>query len=357
MKIAILSMQKVVNYGSFMQSFALRKTIEGFGHEVEYLDIENGVQKEGLKRDKALYIKKFIERFCNRKFLQIWNQHKLLKKRFNEEFFDELGILERKHSSYDLVVIGSDEVFNFAQPTPWGFTEQLYGDVKESNKVISYAGSFGNTTLDKIERYGVKSEIRNAMSKMASVSVRDINSVQVVENLLGFKPSMNVDPVFLYDFTKHLVDIEEKDYIIIYTYPNRISSQKEIDKIVEFAKNENKKLISIGFYFSWCDKVITPHPFEVLSYIKNADFIITDTFHGSIFSIITNSKFGTLVRDTNSQKLTSLLKTMDKSERVINDLDNLHEIMHQDIDYTQTNNIILSERKRSLEYLKDNLIK
>ena len=357
MKIAILSMQKVVNYGSFMQSFALRKTIEELGHEVEYLDIENGIQKEGLKRDNSLYIKKFIERFCNTHFFQILKQHKRLKARFNNEFFGELGILDRKYESYDIVVIGSDEVFNFAQPTPWGFSEQLYGNVKEAEKVISYAGSFGHTTLEKIAQYGVETEIRSSMSKMASISVRDINSVEVVEKLLGVKPTMNVDPVFLYDFTQHLVDIEEDNYIIIYTYPNRISSQKEIDKIVEFAKKENKKLISIGFYFSWCDKVITPHPFEVLSYIKNADFIITDTFHGSIFSIITNSKFGTLVRNTNSQKLTSLLKTMNKSDRIIDDLDKLDEIMLKDIDYTETNKVILSERKRSLEYLARNLIK
>lgn len=355
MKVAILSMQKVVNYGSFMQSFALRKTIESLGHEVEYIDIKNGIQKKGLERSAVLYLRKFIERFANLHFFKILKQHRYLNHRFQTEFFDELGILERKYSEYDVVVIGSDEVFNFAQPTPWGFTDQLYGNVPEANKVISYAGSFGHTTKEKIDKFGVKEEIKAAMSRMTSISVRDTNSVDVVEGLLGCKPSMNVDPVFLYDFSKHLVDIKEENYILVYTYPNRISSQKEIDEIVSFAKENNKKLISIGFYFSWCDEVITPHPFEVLSYFKCADYIITDTFHGSIFSIITNSKFGTLIRDTNSEKLTSLLKTMDKSDRIIDEVDNLSEIMQRDIDYKTTNEIIQLERTRSLDYLRSNI--
>lgn len=354
MKIAILSMQKVVNYGSFMQSFALRKTIESLGHECEYLDIEDGVQLAGLERSKSLYLKRFIQRFLNIHMLKNLKQHRRITKRFQEEFFEELGVLERKHNEYDMVVIGSDEVFNFAQPTPWGFTEQLYGKVKESKNIISYAGSFGHTTISKIENYDVKMKIREAMSHMKAISVRDENSVEIVEALLGKKPIMNVDPVFIYDFSQHIVDITEKDYIIIYTYPSRISGKNEIAKIVDFARKYNKKLISIGFFFPWCDEVITPHPFEVLSYIKNADYIITDTFHGTIFSIITNQKFGTLIRNTNSQKITSLLETMKKSDRIISDINLLEETLIRDIDYSETNNVIKDERERSVDYLKKN---
>ncbi|MER5061485.1 polysaccharide pyruvyl transferase family protein, partial [Providencia stuartii] len=355
MKIAILSMQKVVNYGSFMQSFALRKTIENLGHECEYIDIEFGVQKDGLKRDKILYLNKFKERFLNIHLIKNFKQHRLLNKRFNEEFFSELGILNRKYSSYDTVVIGSDEVFNFAQPTPWGFTEQLYGNVKEAKNVISYAGSFGHTTMTEIEKYGVKSNITSAMRNMKAISVRDINSVNIVDSLLGIKPQMHVDPVFLYDFNQHMCEVPMKDYIIIYTYPSRISNKDEINRIVKFAKKHNKKLISVGFFFPWCDEVITPHPFEVLSYIKNADYIITDTFHGTIFSLINNKKFGTIIRNTNSQKLSSLLKTMKKSERIIHSIESLDITLTKDITYDDTNKIILQERERSFEYLRNNL--
>lgn len=353
MKIAILSMQKVVNYGSFMQSFALRKTIESFGHECEYLDITPGVHMKGFERSKSLYIKKFIERFMNVHMFKHVKQHRRLSKRFRDEFFADLGVLKRKYNTYDMVVIGSDEVFNFAQPTPWGFTEQLYGKVNETGKVISYAGSFGHTTMSDIEKYGVQDKIKRAMSSMKSISVRDKNSLDIVEKLLGTTPKKNIDPVFVYDFTKHITSVYEKDYIIIYTYPSRISSQNEIDKIVSFAKKHNKRLISIGFFFPWCDEVITPHPFEVLSYIKSADYVITDTFHGAIFSIITESKFGTLIRSTNTQKLTSLLDTMKRTDRIIYDIDKLESIMENDIDYSDTNEVIKKERQRSIDYLKE----
>lgn len=355
MKVAILSMQKVVNYGSFMQSFALRKIIESLGHECEYIDIEDGIQIGDLKRSKLLYLKKFYERFCNIHFVNNYKHHKILTARFNNEFFEELGLLKRKYDTYDMVVIGSDEVFNFAQPTPWGFTEQLYGNVKESNNVISYAGSFGHTTVEKIDKYGVRSEIANALMSMKSISVRDTNSVAVVEELTGIQPVMNVDPVFLYDFKPHLVDINSKDYIIVYTYPSRISNKHEVDAIVSFARKHNKKLISLGFYFPWCDETITPHPFEVLSYFKNADYIITDTFHGTIFSLINNKKFCTLVRSTNSQKLTSLLETMKQTNRIVNDIEHLEETLVSEICYDETNKIIMEEREKAIHYLTNNI--
>lgn len=355
MKIAILSMQRVVNYGSFMQSFALRKTIESLGHECEYLDITPGVQLKGLERSKTLYFKKFVERFLNINFFKIYKQHRKLNSKFKSEFFEELGLNKKKYDSYDIAVIGSDEVFHFAQPTPWGFTKQLYGSIPEASKVISYAGSFSNTRISDIKQYNLESEISNSMSKMSSISVRDKNSVKVVNELLGVNPVMNVDPVFIYDFSQHLIDIDENNYILIYTYPNRISGRDEIDEIVRFAKKHKKKLISIGFYFSWCDEVVTPHPFEVLSYVKNADFVITDTFHGSIFSIITNQKFATLIRKSNNEKLSSLLDTMDKSDRIVNDIHMLENVLTSPIDYDNTNKIISVEKERSLDYLKANL--
>lgn len=355
MKVAILSMQKVVNYGSFMQAFALRKTIEALGHECEYLDIEKGIQMKGIKRSKILYLKKFYERFVHKDFLKVVKQYRLLSGRFRGEFFGELGALFKRHEFYDAVVIGSDEVFNFAQPTPWGFTEQLYGRVRCAEKVLSYAGSFGHTTMEDIDAFDVRDKIANAMSRMSSISVRDANSRQVVESLLGKSPEVHVDPVFIYDFSSHIPEIDERNYIVVYTYPNRISDDREIEKIVEFARKENKKIISIGFFFPWCDEVVTPHPFEVLSYFKNADYIITDTFHGTIFSIIMNRKFGTIIRRTNSQKLTSLLATMRLSERIVSDVGALDDVLKKDIDYSDANQIVLRERERSIEYLEESL--
>ena len=75
-------------------------------------------------------------------------------------------------------------------------------------------------------------------------------------------------------------------------------------------------MISIGHYFSWCDEVVIPTPFEVLAYFKGASYIITDTFHGSVFSIKFNKEFCTIVRDMNSNKLVSLLKQFGLENRI-----------------------------------------
>jgi polysaccharide pyruvyl transferase WcaK-like protein len=253
------------------------------------------------------------------------------------------------------VVIGSDEVFNFNQHTSYGFTPQLYGDVKRADKVISYAGSFGTTTLQVIDKYGVREQIAAALSKMAAISVRDTNSLLVVKDLLGKEPFMNIDPVLMFDYHKYAVEPEEKDYIVVYSYPNRIKGKDEIEAIQSFAKAKGKKLISICFYFPWCDETVIPHPFEVLGYMKNADYIFTDTFHGCVMSIKFNKKFAAIVRESNLQKMSSLLDQFGLGERACHDITQIGAVVERDIDYNPVNDLLKKEQIESIEYLKCNL--
>ena len=176
MKVGILSMQKVMNYGSFLQGFALKKTIEELGHQCEFIDIEQGRVFPELKRSYTFLLKKAVERYMKWDVLTRLRYTCIFQKRFNTEFFNLLGVNTHTITHFDAVVIGSDEVFNFAQRVPWGYTPQLYGKVSNANKVISYAGSFGHTTMQDIEHYGVKDEIKNALFSMAAISVRDKNS-------------------------------------------------------------------------------------------------------------------------------------------------------------------------------------
>lgn len=133
----------------------------------------------------------------------------------------------------------------------------------------------------------------------ASLSVRDENSVYVVERLTGRKAMLNVDPVIINNWTSYIpkAHVPMSDYMIVYTYPGRITDENEIAAIRSYAKKNNLKLISIGHYFLWVDKTVTPHPFEVLAYFRDAACIVTDTFHGSIFSIKNQRPFCTLVRN------------------------------------------------------------
>ncbi|MBE6199311.1 MAG: polysaccharide pyruvyl transferase family protein [Rikenellaceae bacterium] len=355
MKVGILSMQKVKNYGSFLQGFALKKTIEDLGHQCEFIDIEQGVIFPELKRNISFLLKKVVERYCKGNVITRLKYAKKFQKRFSDEFFDLLGVNVHTMDHFDIAVIGSDEVFNFAQRVAWGYTTQLYGNIKNADKVISYAGSFGHTTMKDINHFGVREEIARTMKSMSAISVRDNNSVKIVEELTGVTPYMHIDPVLMFDYLPYVKENNCKDYMLIYTYPNRINDVNEIKAIKSFAKKHGKKLISIGFYFPWCDETVIPDPFEVLGYIKGADYIITDTFHGSVMSLKFNRRFAALVRPSNMQKMTSLLSQFSLQGRIVDDIHTLDATLLSNIDYDYVNLKLQEERDKSLEYLQQNI--
>lgn len=355
MNIGILSMQKVMNYGSFLQGFALKRTLEEFGHHCEFIDIEQGKIFPELERTSAFLFKKAWERYCKWNVLTRIRYTRMFQNRFHNEFFEELGVNKHTIENFDLVVIGSDEVFNFAQRVPWGYTPQLYGRISNASKVISYAGSFGHTTLEDIHHFGVCDEIASALLSMAAISVRDVNSFNVVKKLTGKDAHFDIDPVLLFDYEPYIKTVSRKNYIVVYSYPNRIKKKEEIAAIRDFAKKHNKKLISIGFYFPWCDETVIPHPFEVLGYIKGADFVITDTFHGSVMSLKFNRPFVALVRDSNKQKMTSLLSQFGLQNQIVDNVTFLKEKLLQKIDYIAVNESLKKAQIESLDYLKSNL--
>lgn len=357
MKVGILSMQQIKNYGSFLQAFSLKKNIELLGHSCEFINIVPGQQLEGYKKGKFDSLITLIKRLWGWDFYKRFKYTYRFQKRFDKEFLPYLGVKdEGQNDHFDVAVIGSDEVFNCAQKTWWGFSKQLFGEGLNADKVISYAGSFGATTLDKLDSFKLRESVYNSMKGMSSISVRDRNSYDVVSGLLGVEPSLNVDPVFIFNYDEYMPkSVELKDYIIVYTYPGRIKEKEEITYIRKFAEEKNMKLVSIGHYFPWCDMTITPTPFEVLAYFRGANYIITDTFHGSIFSIKYNRPFCTIVRDMNSQKLSYLLEQFGLKDRIVSSAKNISSMMKVDIDYTSVNSIINSEKMKSITYLKANL--
>ena len=117
----------------------------------------------------------------------------------------------------------------------------------------------------------------------------------------------------------------------------------------------NKKIICIGHYSNIADKNIICNPLYVFSYFKNADYVITDTFHGTVFSIKMNTKFCTLIRDSNRNKLEALLKKLDKLDRKVEKMEDIEQLYNTEIDFYKTNQIIEQERKKTTLYLKGNI--
>lgn len=376
MKVGIISMQRVCNKGSFLQAYGLKRMIESLGHEVEFVDYEVGkpILRSFFER-KNYYMMKvrnvFISLFIKYKILRVflpkeYCQIVIEREEYKQLIAKYLGITNkmRYRTSVDVLVVGSDEVFNCTQINPEvGFSPEIFGVNNNAKKIISYAASFGNTTYQKLVDIGKEEELKRYLSSFSSVSVRDLNSFSVVKQLLGKIPEVNLDPVLMYDYMPTIKDEQiRKDYIIVYAYRARITPEEALE-IKRFAKRVGKKLISLSGLLEFCDEHLTLNPFEGLNLYRHADYVITDTFHGSIFSIINKKKFVTLIRESkdgvygNQEKLQDLLNRLGLRGRSFSiDKDNLYDCLSADINYDKVFDIINAEREHAIKFLEGNLV-
>lgn len=334
MKIAILSMQRVINYGSFLQAYSLKRILENRGHTVTFIDIKdkNGSVncfKDYKDKGFMYYVKMMYRKiFHTSAYCAAFKREHL----FHTKLFKELGLSEKYDSfdkqEFDLCIIGSDEVFNCCQDAPWEGSMHLFGEGINAKKIISYAASFGHTTITDIQEKNIYDFVKNCLRKLDAISVRDKNSAEIVEEMTGKAPLINIDPVFLSTYKERIpTNIKDKNYILIYGYDERICEQEIITVVKKFAKQHNKKIIALGMAQSWCDSTIVPDPFELLAYFENADYIVTDTFHGTVFSIKYQKQFVTIIRESNQEKLLDLLETFDLRSREVFNYDDIPKVL------------------------------
>lgn len=349
MTIGLLSLHRIVNYGSFWQARCLKNMIERVCPcNVELVDIMPGNPDTRPKVKKSFSFSK-IKRIP----LYIFEIRKgMMFREFQKSW---LGCSDKPNyrSDYDAVIIGSDETFSL-EGGPWlqgGPWPQLYAGV-ESGNMSSYAASFGCTTIDAVIESGREKEVATGLRNLRNLSVRDQNSAEIVKRLTGFTPEKHLDPVAVGDFPRELPAIRDKGYILIYSYNMRISEPDVKRQVREFAKANSLKVISVGSYHDWVDKNALPTPPELLSYFRNADYVVTDTFHGTLFSERTHRRFVSIVRESNKQKLGDLLETTGMTRRIYTPGDSLQEILTSEIDYSQFEKFRLEERRRTDDYLK-----
>lgn len=368
-KVGIMSMQRIKNYGSFLQAYALKKIIEELGHQVEFVDYHIGEPITNKSNSNKVVIKlkkcfKILQGKVKLKHkIQFLRHKKLFSKKYNK--FLKITNFYNYNPKLDTLVIGSDEVFNCIQSNPnVGYSLELFGKDNKASKVITYAASFGNATLEKLKKLKKDKEIAYYLKKINEISVRDNNSGNIVSKLIDKKIYHHLDPALIYNYLGDnnfdvKLDSNEK-YIIIYAYNDRLTEEEAL--VIKKYANKNKcKIYCIGGIQSFADKFIDCSPFELLSYFKNAYAIITDTFHGTIFSIIAEKNFATIIRKSNNfkygneEKLKDLLKKFNLIDREICKLSDLNSIITKDIDYSKIKKIILEERKKTYEYLSTNI--
>lgn len=358
MKIGIMSMQRVANYGSFLQAYALKNIIKSLGHDVTFVDYKVCpplISDDGLLRTPNEGNLRFKIKYTLKRLLK----REIYFSEFYKTLLPKLGVNEKMHfnTKVDTLVIGSDEVFNCLQANPdIGYSPELFGKDANAKKIISYAASFGTTTAKRLREFEKFDEVKEYLTHFSALSLRDKNSMDIAGEMNIKGALMHLDPVLIYDFKDEAKENKKiKDYILVYSYAGRIRDEAEIKAIKDFAEKKRKKIVTVGYHQSFSDLKLSGDAFELIGYFKGADYVVTDTFHGTILSVITRKQFVTMIRDSNREKLSTLLDKLSLADRRMDDPHCIEQLLDEKVDYSETERIILSERERTAEYLKNNL--
>ena len=355
MKIGIITHYNVHNHGALLQLYALKSVLEKGNNDVSALTfkknfdfMESGIDKKYDISIKSLfwYLSYIRKIGLKRTFFNI------RKKNILDNFKRSLiGEYYSRAKNLDAVFIGSDEVFSIEA----GVNPFFFGIGVPCSNIYTYAACCGPTDLKIIKEKRMEQLIKAGLQDVKKISVRDKNTFDVVSSLTNKQVDIVCDPVILYGYIDEIEKAERKikdEYLLIYAYDNNMNELEETKKIIAFARKNDLKIISGGFYHIWCDKWVDGDPIDILGYFKYAKYVVTDTFHGSVMSLITNANFVAKIRG-NKNKLYDLLTRFNLTERIIENFDNLENILNTEIDYKEVNDSIFSFREKSIAYIRE----
>ena len=362
-KCGILTFHRAVNYGAVLQSYALNKAANLLGFETEIIDYRCKFIEDYYNSWKLLFPRNW-KRFCSYLiFNGNFNPNKnrlfdFLKKNANvsKNVYYNIAELKTIEEYYDCFITGSDQIWN---PYTAGFDEAYFLTfINTQRKKNSYAASFGLSELP--EEY--KNEYIKRLQSFANYSVREDSGKEIIEKLLGIEATVDLDPTLLLtksNWTDILDDnlvrsgIKEKKYILIYA----ISENK---KMILMAKKIAKKKSSRVWYINdrWrkCPGVKNISKVNIdewLYLFLHADYIITDSFHGTAFSINFEKNFIVYQNEPTgkSSRIVSLLKQLNLLGRIYyegNSNENL-----ENIDFAKVQTELKKLREKSIVNLKN----
>lgn len=277
MRVCIITIFDEMNYGAYLQAYTLGKKVEEYGHQVSFYkkrkwNVMNSIHALHLRNPECVFF------------------HGKLLENFKKDW-RRLNIVNSVGEEFDLVIIGSDELWNVRN---YNFEHERYyiGEEINAQKRITYAVSSNNCTEKEfLEQY---QNIDN-FKYLNDVAVRDKNTYDIVQSISNREPVLVLDPTFLISINSNNSNSRIEEYILIYGY---YFTEEEVKDIKRYVSNNFKaKLISVGFYHAWCDKNIACSPLQFIGYIKSARLVITSTFHGTALSINLRKNFITFSRD------------------------------------------------------------
>lgn len=312
MKIGIATVWNANNNGSFLQAYALQKYIEQLGHEVKMLKLAD------FAHGGSEYSNTF------------WNNL--------EKHHSLLNVSDDLEEEFDVIVYGSDEIWSMfgelVNPIFWG-----YG--LKAKRKITYAVSAQNLNLKSVLKHPFT---YLGLRKFDKLSVRDKVTKKKLSYLTRKPLTMVLDPTFLITYDDCKIVNKIGKYLLVYTY----GLDEEDAKIIRnFADEKGLKIVCTGSDTPsvWGDINIPAGPFEWIGLIRNAEYVVSSTFHGTVFSIICKKQF--FVIGTNSGKVNDLLERTGLGDRKTDEFAKL-----ESIDYSKVNKTIEKEISSSKEFLK-----
>lgn len=393
-KVGVITFCNCMNYGAELQAFALQKKLNLLGADAEVIYIEKekwvmqgsywtiltAIKKRfqmfgvwgGTQRTVALIKDKLAVRKANK-------QNKD-KRAYKAEIFDSFFNNYIRHSSryytldelrdgkldtaYDVIVAGSDQIWNYMQ-THYLDVFFLEFANRLNTKKVSYAASF---SVDSIPA-ALHAKYKHLIENIDAVSVRELSGLSLVSQLSDRKAELVLDPTLLFTAKEWIEMVANPDYVkgdkryvVIYT----LSGSKYIYGLAKkIGKELNAEVVNIksGYVRIKGDEGITHlydvGPREFISIFSHAVYVITDSFHGTAFSINFNIPFTTLlnpVSNMNSRAL-SILELTNTMDRLIFDNGDNREPDKLDVDFTPVNAIINDWRANSLFFINKEIIR
>ena len=370
MKIGILTYHFSDNYGALFQAYALRQWFLNQGHEAEFVNyhpdhVEGGgdIQFDNLfsrKNLKVLYLK--LSRLKSKWFGNRQQQDNF--EHFRHEFlgvtepvYKTIQALEAASLNYDLLVCGSDQIWNPSEQ--FGLDPAYFLNFTINNTLvrrISYAPSFGRSEIN--EQY--HKELVILLFKLDGISVREQSGVSIVKDLIGVEPVCVPDPtILLSDYSGIMTPYPHSSDKYVFCYGLR--SRDVIGEVAEaVAKRLGAALYSpYNSHRRWKEigETVYPCPRQWLYLLHNSEFVVTNSFHGTALSILLNKPFVVVGLQDNKATLNAralnLLELVGLSSRFLMDATptKINEVFSSPIDWELVNEQLTVLRYAGTEYL------
>lgn len=370
MKIGILTLPLKTNYGGILQAYALQKHLKNEGHDTVLIDIKNKKPQYSLE----LKIKIFLYKLLNNKFYLDTEKDKVEQPlwSFNENYIQpKTQIIDTPQklndlnsSGFNAIIVGSDQVWRLI------YTRELkmsyFLDFIDNNNIkrISYAASYGT---DEWEDDTLIPQVKKLLTNFNAISVREDSGLKICNNIFDVQADHVLDPTML---------ISKEEYVKLFEKEKTpVSPGTLLEYILDpdnFKDSVSKKIEKLHnlIPFSVNGKDITkmtkseiknyryPSVFSWIRGFYDADFVVTDSFHGTVFCIIFNKQFISIGNKKRGvTRFTSLLKKFNLEHRLILSQEDITDNLFSDIiDYNELNLLLESEREKSKQFLINSLI-